>query len=237
MFSLQEYVTPGRTDAEGRLKLVSAVDIMQDCSQMWMKSEPVFEKYFNQNNMAMLLASRQLDVLRIPVFGEKLTITTSVFECRGFHGFRNTIIYDEERKPCLVSWSTGAFVCRDNNKLTKIPEEVSSNIILDPKADMEYLERRIVVPGGERSAYGPVRVMRNDIDMNRHMNNVHYVRIASEYLPKDFRTDRLRVEYKLPAAEGDLLHPYVIGYGSARIYVQLLNGNGQPHAILEFNEL
>ena len=237
MFSLEEYVAPSRTGADGMLKLVSAIDMMQDCSQMWMKSEPVFEKYFKENDMAQLLASRQMDILRRPAYGEKLRITTSVFDIQGFQGFRNTVIYDEDDKPCIVSWTTGAFVCMTTNRLTKVPDEISAQMTLDPKVDMEYLERRIKVSDGEEISFDPVPVMANDIDMNKHMNNAHYVRIAMELLPRHFRVDRLRIEYKIPAAQGTMLYPYMIMQGDDCVFMQLLNEGRLPHVIMEFSSL
>ena len=85
-------MTAGGTGADRRLKLVSAIDIMQDCSLLWMKSEPVVESYFKENNIVLLLASRQLDVFRIPVYGEKLRVSTGIFDIRSFQGFRNSEI-------------------------------------------------------------------------------------------------------------------------------------------------
>lgn len=237
MFSLEEYVTSSRTDDRGRLKLVSAVDMMQDCSQLWMKSEPVMERYFNTNNMAQLLASRQIDILRMPVYGERLTITTSVFEVQNFLGYRNTVVYDAEHKPCIVSWSTGAFVCLSNSRLTKIPPEISANIVYDKKIEMEYMDRKINIPDGEKTILLPVQVMKNDIDMNRHMNNAQYVRVAMEFLPEDFSVDRLRIEYKAPAVCGDLLYPQLIWNGDNQVYILLSDEKGQLHAIMEFNQL
>ena len=34
------------------------------------------------------------------------------------------------------------------------------------------------------------------IDTNHHMNNTRYVQVAMEYVPKEFRTMEVRVEYK-----------------------------------------
>ncbi|NDV95014.1 acyl-ACP thioesterase [Dysgonomonas sp. 521] len=235
MFSIEEYVTPSRTGRDGKLKFVSAVDMMQDCSQLWMKSEPVLEQYFGENNMAQLLASRQMDVLRMPEYGERLTITTSVFECQNIQGYRNTVIYDEGHKPCVVSWSTGAFVNLSTNRLAKVPQEIFSGMVFDDKVEMEYLDRKITVPEGDVTQFPPVQVMSNDIDMNRHMNNAHYVRVAMEFLPEDFRTDRLRIEYKKPAEKGDMLYPRLIRTDKPLIYIQLLDGNSQPHAVMEFS--
>ena len=56
MYSLNYKVTTSTCDGEGRLKLYSALQMMQDCSEMWIDSAPGVKQYFTQN-MAQLLAS------------------------------------------------------------------------------------------------------------------------------------------------------------------------------------
>ena len=56
MYSLNYKVTTSTCDGEGRLKLYSALQMMQDCSETWIDSEPGVKQYFTQN-MAQLLAS------------------------------------------------------------------------------------------------------------------------------------------------------------------------------------
>ena len=46
MYSLKYKVTTSTCDSEGRLKLYSALQMMQDCSEMWIDSEPAVRKYF-----------------------------------------------------------------------------------------------------------------------------------------------------------------------------------------------
>jgi acyl-ACP thioesterase len=234
------------TDPEGRLKLVAAIDMMQDCSQLWLESEPGIVRYFQENGIIQILVSRQVDVRRMPVYGEKLTISTSIYECRSFFGYRNTMIYDEAGGLCLASWSTGAFVNKDRGKPRPLPQEQISALVMDPKADMEYLGKKIVLPGeGQppRERLPPEPVRRNDIDFNRHMNNARYVQIACEYLPEDFRTRRLRVEYKIPAKPGDALYPeiYEEPEDSAhaglprRVFVRLADADRRPYTVMEFS--
>ena len=94
MYSLKYKVTTSTCDTEGRLKLYSALQMMQDCSEMWLESEPVVKEYFRRENMAQLLASRQVEIMRVPTFKEALTVTTSVYEMKPMYGFRNTFIYE-----------------------------------------------------------------------------------------------------------------------------------------------
>ena len=117
MYSLKYKVTTSTCDSEGRLKLYSALQMMQDCSEMWIDSEPEVKDYFLQQNMAQLLATRQVEIVRVPEFKEELTVTTSVYGMKPMFGFRNTFIYDAEGKPCYKTWSMGAFVDKVAGKL------------------------------------------------------------------------------------------------------------------------
>jgi len=80
MYTLDYLVTTSTCDSEGRLKLYSALQMMQDCSEMWIDSEPAARKFFNDNNMTQLLATRQVEVIRVPRFKERLSVTTSIYE-------------------------------------------------------------------------------------------------------------------------------------------------------------
>ena len=63
MFSIKQVVTPSKTDIDGRMKLFSAVQLMQDCSEMWKNSEPAFMSFLLENQGAQLLNFRYLEIL------------------------------------------------------------------------------------------------------------------------------------------------------------------------------
>ncbi|MBQ9587885.1 MAG: hypothetical protein IJR26_08520 [Bacteroidales bacterium] len=48
MYSLNYKVTTSTCDADGRLKLFAALQMMQDCSEMWIVSEPTVQRYFEE---------------------------------------------------------------------------------------------------------------------------------------------------------------------------------------------
>ena len=229
MFSLDYKVTTSTCDSEGRLKLYSALQMMQDCSEMWIDSEPGAKRFFADNNMTQLLATRQVEVVRVPRFKEELTVTTSIYEVMPMYGFRNTFIRDAQGRPCYRTWSMGAFVDLATGKLARISPEAIASLSMEPKLDMNYRGRRIILPKAEGHAMEPVPVMRADIDYNHHMNNANYVRIAMELLPQDFEVKDMRVEYRIAAKLGDLLTPTLDGG-----YIVSLAIDGQASAIMEF---
>jgi len=232
MYTLNYKVTTSTCDSEGKLKLYSALQMMQDCSEMWIDSEPTARKFFADNNMTQLLATRQVEVVRVPRFKEDLTVTTSIYEVMPMYGFRNTFIRDAQGQPCYRTWSMGAFVDLATGKLARLSEETIASLTQEPKQEMNYRGRRIILPKQEGIVMEPVTVMRADIDYNRHMNNANYVRIAMELLPEDFMIKDMRVEYRIPAKLGDQLIPtlYPIDGG----FIVSLAIEGQPSTIIEF---
>jgi acyl-ACP thioesterase len=233
MYSINQRVCASHTDSEGALKLVSALDMIQDCSQLWLESEPELERCFREQNIAQMLVFRQADMERMPVYGERLRVETRIYECRSFMGYRNTVIYDEKGKPCVTSWSIGAFVNLETGRSEKLPDSITAGLRLDPKINMEYLGRKIGAPEKPGEDLPPLRAGRNDIDFNRHMNNTRYVAMAMELLPACFRVSRFRVEYKNPAKYGDLLYPER-GAGEDAVFLRLKDGGGRPYAVMEF---
>lgn len=233
MYSLKYKVTTSTCDSEGRLKLYSALQMMQDCSEMWLDSEPGVKQYFEEQNMAQLLASRQVEIIRVPEFKEELTVTTLVYGMKPMFGFRNTFIYDAEGKPCYKTWSMGAFVDKSSGKLKRVDDAIMVSMKMEPQLEMNYKDRRIILPKDGGEVLEPVHVMRSDIDYNRHMNNANYVRMAMELMPEDFTVKGLRVEYRVAAKLGDALIPTLYHIDDS-IIVSLSLGD-EVSAIVELN--
>lgn len=233
MYSLKYKVTTSTCDSEGRLKLYSALQMMQDCSEMWIDSEPGVKEYFVAQNMAQLLASRQVEIIRVPEYKEELTVTTSVYGMKPMFGFRNTYIYDAEGKPCYKTWSMGAFVDKANGKLKRVDDATIASMTLEPQLEMNYGDRRIILPREGGEAQEPYKVLRTDIDYNKHMNNANYVRIAMELLPKGFEVKCLRVEYRVAAKLGDVLVPVV--YNVEGRFIVAISVGDDVSAIIEFS--
>ncbi len=232
MYSLDYRVTTSTCNSDGQLKLYSALQMMQDCSEMWIDSEPAVKQYFAEQNMAQLLASRQVEIIRVPSYKEKLTVTTSVYGMKPMFGFRNTFIYDAEGNPCYKTWSMGAFVDKTTGKLKRVDAATIAAMKLEPQLEMAYKDRRIIVPKTDGIVLSSIPVMKSDIDYNHHMNNANYVRIAMELLPDDFPVHSLRVEYRVAAKLGDLLIPTIHKTDDAIIVV--LSTGSEVAAIMEF---
>ena len=130
----------------------------------------------------------------------------------------------------------GAFVDKLAGKLKRVDDVTIASMKLEPKLEMNYKDRRIILPKDESAgeACEPISVQRADIDYNRHVNNANYIRMAMELLPENFRVKGLRVEYRLAAKLGDILSPSVYRIDNGFI-VSLSIGN-EVSAIIEFEQ-
>ena len=98
---------------------------------------------------------------------------------------------------------------------------------------MEECSRKIRVPEGQETK-DALQVCRYHLDVNRHVNNGQYIRMAEEYLPAGFEPKRLRVEYRKQAKLHDMIVPMVHEEQDA-IVVSLCDEQASPYAIIEYS--
>ena len=127
----------------------------------------------------------------------------------------------------------GAFVDKSNGKLKRVDEATIASMNLEPQLEMEYKDRRIILPKEDGERGKSIQVMKADIDYNKHVNNANYIRMAMELLPEGFEVSGLRVEYRLAAKLGDELIP-TLYYPSENIVVVALSVGDKVSAIIEF---
>ena len=127
----------------------------------------------------------------------------------------------------------GAFVDKSAGKLKRVDDATIASMTLEPQLEMNYKDRRIILPKTNGAVLAPIRVLRADIDYNKHVNNANYVRMAMELLPEDFVVSGLRVEYRVAAKLGEMLVPTI--YRHDNIFVISLSIGEDVSAIVEFS--
>ena len=119
----------------------------------------------------MVLLFRQADSLRLPKYGEQIRTATSIYQCKGYYGYRNTVLYGADGKPCVLSWGIGAFVNRESGRMARLANEEIARITIDPQLEMDYQSNRIVPPDVDWRQLPEVSARRGDIDFYGDMNH------------------------------------------------------------------
>lgn len=201
MFSFRHTVAAGDVGADGLMRPGTVAMLMQDCSTFQFRRVKKFNDALLKYHMAVFLVSRQVDIARMPAYGEDVEIRTGVYNCKGFYGLRNTTIRDAEGNLCAACFAVGAFVNLDSGKPFVLPKECYTDIVDCEPLPMEYLPRKITLPSGLTFT----EVLRDSVvpgflDANCHLNAGRAFDLAVGHL--NYLPHRMRVEYKSQAKPG-----------------------------------
>ena len=214
MYCIEQRVAYSQVDAGKRLTIPAIIDYFQDCSTFQSEDLGVGLEPLAERGLFWVINSWQLEILRRPALGERVRVYTRPYELRGFLGYRNFYIKDEEGAFLVKGNSLWSLLSTKDFKPVAIPEDIFSAYVLAEKLEMEYAPRKIR-PAGERKEKEPFAVSTWHLDPNHHVNNGQYIHIASNFLPEDFEITSLRAEYRKQAFLGDVMVPVVYDGGGS----------------------
>ena len=207
--------------------------LMQDCSVYQIEEDEKFSACLRESGMAVFMASRQLEILRLPRYGEEVEVSTWVHGCRGFYGLRNTVIRDAAGELCVACFCIGAFVKRDTGAPFVMPKSAYEDMVSAPPLEMEYLPRKIALPVGVE--FAEVRrdyVEPGYLDANGHLNAGRSLDIASACV--EYPVRRVRVEYKAQGKPGVAFVVERADVAAGHSFLRLRSVEGEVFSIYEF---
>lgn len=234
MYEMNGKVRYSETDSEGTLALPSLLNYFQDCTNFQSESLGIGFKTLMSHNLAWVLSSWQIVVNRMPELAEEIKIQTWPTDFRGFYGYRNFCLKTKDGEMLAYANSIWVLIDIESGRPTRIPNLILDKYEIKPPLPMECSSRKIALPA-EYEEKLPIPVQRYYIDTNQHVNNEKYVMLAQEFLPEDFITGEVRVEYRKAAVLKDSLYPRVTEEGD-RVTVSLADEEGKPYAIILFLE-
>lgn len=235
MYSYKSRIRYSELDETGHLRLESLLDYFQDCSTFHSEDIGLGVDYLRERHLVWVLSSWQIVVQRYPRLGETVSVGTSPYDFKGFIGFRNFCMKDEAGNYLAYANTLWSLLDTETNKPVRPSEEMLRGYVLEPKLDMEYAPRRIPIPEPGKEGE-PIQVRPHHLDMNHHVNNGQFVRIALDSLGRNYRVSQLRAEYKKQVMLGDILVPYIADTEDNRCVVALKDKAGMVCCIVELQE-
>ncbi|WP_295162125.1 thioesterase family protein [uncultured Brachyspira sp.] len=232
MYEMKTIVGTSQIDKNGFLKTSSVFDMMQDCSFFQLDSNTELTKYFNENNISMFLVSRQVDIYKLPKYGDKVIVRTYVYECNEAYGYRNTFIYDENDNELAVCYAVGGFVDLLSGALIRLPSSFIENFKFDKKQEMNYMSRKIKFDNNLLKETDRFKVRKYCIDDNNHVNNARYIDMALYYAEDYYK--RIRIEYRMPAALGDIIVVKKSDFDN-KVLLKFDSEDNKTYALIEFS--
>lgn len=234
MYQFKSRVRYSEINSEQQLTLSALLDYLQDCCTFESEELEIGVDYLAREQVAWVLSSWEIQIARYPKMGEEICVGTWPYDFKGFYGYRNFLIKDENGTELVRANSVWVFMDTERMRPIKISDDMvkAYRDKITEGLSGEWGDRKVAVPdGGEKKE--PVRVARFHIDTNHHMNNGKYVLVAEELLPENFMVGGLRVEYRKAAVLGDTLYPVVtVGEQSATV---VLGGEAdEVYAVVQF---
>ncbi|MCI6552111.1 MAG: thioesterase [Lachnospiraceae bacterium] len=234
MYEFAGRIRYSEVDSSGRLRLESLLDYFQDCCTFHGEDVGMGMGYMAERRQVWVLSAWQIVVGRYPRLGERVRIGTVPYDFRGYFGSRNFLMQTEEGE--RLAWGNTLWTLLDTEKgcPVRVSEEMAGAYVPEGKLPMDYAPRKIPIPSGPGKAWREIEIKRRHLDMNHHVNNGQYIRIAMEYLPDGVEIRQMRAEYKRQAVLGDVICP-VLHEGGGNVCVVTLNDRkGQIYCVAEF---
>lgn len=232
MYTYNSRIRYSELDKNGQLSLEALLDYFQDCSTFQSEDLGIGLEYLRERHMVWVLSSWQIVVEEYPQLCDYVVIGTSPYELRGFLGYRNFFMMDEQGKKLAYANSIWTLLSTDTMAPTRATEQIIKAYAIEEKYPMEYCSRKIPIP--EQGQCGEeIIVKHHHLDTNNHVNNGQYVRMAMDFLPEGSIVHQMRAEYKKSAVLGDILVPVVTKQGEQTIVV-LQSKEAVPYCIVEF---
>lgn len=160
-----------------------------------------------------LLMDWKLEVYKRPKYSDTLKIKTwaRTLEKLSFYSYRDFEVFNGNEK---VAIATSKWVLFDleTNKISKITEDIMN--LYNGEKDQVFEEKDIlkIKEPEEQDLKLKYEVKRADIDINKHMHNLNYLKLAYEVLPEEIyfsgEKKKVRIMYKHQILLGDKINCY-----------------------------
>lgn len=232
-YSFSGRIRYSEIDESGRLSLYSLINYFQDCSNFHAEDRHVGLTWTRENHAAWILAGWQILIDDYPAMGDPVVTSTWAYGFRSCVGYRNYAMETQSGGRIAAANSEWVLMDTATGRPVKVGPELAEAYGVEPELELkeDFGGRKIAVPEGGQEKED-FRIQEYHLDTNHHVNNGQYVRMALGCLPADFRTGRLRAEYKMQARLGDRIFPRVLELEDGYL-VTLNDEKGRPYFIGE----
>lgn len=171
-------------DMNGHIKLPDVILLSLQVSglqsiDLGISDKAMLEKY----NLVWIITDYDIDVVRLPKFGEEMTIETEALSYNRLFCYRRFTIYDEAGNAIINMLATFVLMDRDSRKV----HAVEPKIVAPYEAEFsKKLIRGPKYPDLKESISKDYHVRFYDLDMNGHVNNSKYLDWIFEVMGADF---------------------------------------------------
>ncbi|WP_079423592.1 acyl-[acyl-carrier-protein] thioesterase [Clostridium oryzae] len=200
-------------DYNKRMNITSLINFLQDTATYQSDKLGVGIDYLIENNMAWVIYKWDIKLYKYPVYGEKIIIKTVPYGLRKFYAYRKFEVCNAEGELIADADSIWFLLSLDKKRPLRVGKEMYTAYGIDEDCkDTIEINNIDAIDKVENEKMFHVRY--EDIDTNRHVNNVKYVSWAIEALPVDIVENnvvsRIKINYMKETTYGEEIKSKVL---------------------------
>ncbi len=206
-----------QVNGEGFLRWASLGDLLQEVAWQHADSAAFGQELFAKGLM-WVLSRFQIKVHHMPAWGDKVIVKTAGRGIYNLFALREFEILGEKGQVLVTAMS--AWLLLDiNSKRPQRPSQVLPKDLFNPNSDDKLLPKKIILPN-EMEPGLRLMVLPSDLDMNKHVNNVSYLRwIEDQGNMKGIQFSELHINYLAEAMLRDKMQLMTANSGDGLFFM------------------
>lgn len=223
-FSRDYFIHYYEVGPSGRLTIQALLGYLEDIAILHSEARNLGLAYYEENHCGWMLVKWDISIAGLPRFAETIRVETRINGMKSFFADREFTLRAQDGTVLAQARANWILVDTDLRRPKRIPQEQWDRFGVSP----ESASRCVTIPdvpaigeeGGEAGAEGAARgeggdarpsvrvftASNGDIDTNRHVNNLCFVRWALDSLSEDYlfahEVITLRAHYRKELAHG-----------------------------------
>ena len=208
-FEKEYEINTYNVDSNLKCKFSSLVDYLWDIVVSQSDSLGETNQGFVHNNCVWILLKYDINIYEYPRLKDVVTVDTEVLGAKKFYGYRGYTIKNSQGKIIAEAFSTAILIDIEKRRPVRIsPDQYEIYGIKGEMEEPTSLDDILNLDKKEYSKDYPIRF--SDIDSNNHVNNVRYIEMSIDTLPrnilKEYELANIKVLFKKEKTDEDTLH-------------------------------
>ncbi len=170
-------------NAQGQLKIVSLMDLLQDFASEHAHLLGLSGLDLARKNLAWVIARYQISIIKSPCWLDNLTLTTTRIPFKNIYEIRYFTLSYPDGNVAIKAKSAWVMVNRSTAKPVRLSRFIPDSLLKDREVDETLFFKDLQSPETIDMEL-PFRIRMHDLDLNRHVNNAIYVEWAVETVPE-----------------------------------------------------
>lgn len=161
--------------------------------------------------LSWILLHWKIKVIKRAIYGDVIHIKTWSRYSTKFYSYRDFEMYSKNGELLVIGTSKWALLNIDSG-LARLEESLISKYKPEQKSVFDELEVKKLKEPKTFSNCNEYKVLRSNIDINKHMHNLYYLDVANEVIPDDIyeseEFNNVEIMYKTGAMLGETLKSF-----------------------------